>query len=449
MEGISTMISAMPMPARAPAGPHRTASQAVTTTVMLLVLSILTVMHASPDATAQTPDATMRTTPVLAYYYIWFAPESWNRAKVDLPLLGPYASDDEDVMRLHVQWAKASGIDGFIVSWKDTETLSRRLDKLVQVAEEEDFKLSIIYEGLDFWRHPLPTEKIDADLSYFTETYGDNPVFDMFGRPVVVWSGTWEYSRPQIESVTLVHRPQLQILASEKQTHAYDHIADLVDGNAYYWSSVDPDTYPDYPGKLERMSTSVHNNGGLWIAPAAPGFDARHLGGEREVTRKQGEVLETQMKTAMGSDPDAIGLISWNEFSENSHVEPSCEFGDHYLAVLAQLLGGTAPSVTMPCDEVALATAQAGAEVGPPGNPTKSTPSASPLPPQATAFDWDSSAPSGSVDRSARVGIVLLLGLFGGLMIFSILKVVRRALGSPVSITDAQRGKASHQGPAQ
>ena len=32
--------------------------------------------------------------PVLAYYYIWYNPESWNRAKIDYPLLGRYSSDD-------------------------------------------------------------------------------------------------------------------------------------------------------------------------------------------------------------------------------------------------------------------------------------------------------------------------------------------------------------------
>ena len=44
--------------------------------------------------------------PVLAYYYIWFDAGSWERAKSDLPLLGPYSSDDAQVARQHIQWAK-------------------------------------------------------------------------------------------------------------------------------------------------------------------------------------------------------------------------------------------------------------------------------------------------------------------------------------------------------
>jgi hypothetical protein len=56
--------------------------------------------------------------PVLAYYYIWFDPKSWDRAKTDYPLLGRYSSSNIEVMRQHVKWAKESGIKGFIVSWK-------------------------------------------------------------------------------------------------------------------------------------------------------------------------------------------------------------------------------------------------------------------------------------------------------------------------------------------
>ena len=62
---------------------------------------------------------------VLAHYYIWFTPGSWNRAKKDIPLAGRYSSDDIEVMRTHVRQAQAAGIDGFIVSWKSTAAWTR------------------------------------------------------------------------------------------------------------------------------------------------------------------------------------------------------------------------------------------------------------------------------------------------------------------------------------
>src|SRR4051794_23349844 len=89
------------------------------------------------------------TAPVFAYYYIWFDATSWNRAKTDYPLAGKYSSDERTVMERHVREAKAAGLTGFIVSWKTSDKLNRRLEMLADVAEQNNFKLAIIYQGLD------------------------------------------------------------------------------------------------------------------------------------------------------------------------------------------------------------------------------------------------------------------------------------------------------------
>jgi len=323
--------------------------------------------------------------PVLAYYYIWFDAKSWDRAKTDYPLLGRYSSDDADVMRQHIQWAKAAGIDGFIVSWKSTEKLNRRLDQLVELSDQENFKLAIIYQGLDFERNPLRSEQVDADLIYFIDRYAAHPVFDLFGKPAVIWSGSWEFSAQEIQSVAEPKRDRVLVLASEKNVEGYQRLADLVDGNAYYWSSVNPATHPGYPEKLVAMGKAVHDTGGVWIAPAAAGFDARLVGGSTVVERQDGETLRIEMDTAFHSSPDVIGLISWNEFSENSHIEPSLRFGNRYLQVLAEVRNASAPKVN----------------------------------------DFDSSAPAGiNLGNTSRFTALFLLGV---LITISLLIIVIRA----------------------
>ena len=283
--------------------------------------------------------------PVLAYYYIWFSPSSWNRAKRDYPLLGRYSSDDVNILRQHVRMAKAAGIDGFLVSWKDTPELDRRLAKLIAVARSEHFKLGIVYQGLDFYRRPRAAADIAADLDFFTRRFARSQVFHLFGdKPVVIWSGTWKFSVPEIRAVTTGRRDKLQILASEKRAAGYARLQHLVDGDGYYWSSVNPSTFPGYESKLRDLSAIVHSNNGLWIAPASPGFDARMIGGTTTVPRRGGATLRTELGAATASAPDAIGLISWNEFSENSHVEPSRRYGRQALQVLAKARGARVPS---------------------------------------------------------------------------------------------------------
>jgi hypothetical protein len=282
---------------------------------------------------------------MLAYYYIWFDPTSWDRAKTDYPLLGRYSSSDIEVMRQHVRWAKAAGLQGFIVSWKNSDALTARLKLLVQVADEENFKLAIIYQGLDFYRKPLPVQRIAADLDYFTTTFAGDQAFKLFAKPLVIWSGTWQFSTAEVAGVTQSRRDKLLILASEKNVKGFQRLSNLVDGDAYYWSSVNPDTNGGYETKLSTMAQAIHAAGGLWIAPAAVGFDARLVGGTTTVDRADGELLKAEVNAAVQSDPDAIGVISWNEFSENSYLEPSIQYGMKYLTVLAGINHVSSPQL--------------------------------------------------------------------------------------------------------
>jgi hypothetical protein len=322
----------------------------------LSVLATLAAMPGGAHATTAAPtsegaadldDAAPRspTDPfVLAHYYLWYTASSWNRAKSDYPLIGRYSSDEVSVMRRHIQQAKAAGIDGFIVSWKSTDEMDQRLANLVALAEEQSFKLSLTYQGLDFNRDPLPAERVADDLESFLADFGSSPAFDIFGRPLVAWTGTWEFSTEDVKRVTDQVRGRLLVLATEKNVEGYQRLARFVDGDLYYWASANPQTYPDYRGKLAGMADTVRAHDGLWIAPAAPGFDARMVGGEEVVERRGGSTLREQWEGAMASLPDAIGLISWNEFSENTHIEPSESYGATSLQVVGDLTGAPTPA---------------------------------------------------------------------------------------------------------
>jgi hypothetical protein len=277
--------------------------------------------------------------PAFAYYYIWYQPASWNRAKTTYPALGRYSSSDPKIIRQQIELAKKAGLGGFIVSWKFTRRLNTRLARVVRIANAEHFKLALIYEGLDFQRNPLPVSRVESDLVYFLHRYGRNPAFNVDGRPIVIWSGTCRFSRASIAAVSRLVRPGLLLLASEKSVDGYRRVGNLVDGDAYYWSSVNPQLDRWAGRKLDEMSRAIHARRGLWIAPAAAGFDARQVGGRRIVPRLDGETLRTEWSTALASAPDLIGVISWNEYSENSEIEPTIAFGTKYLSTVADLTG--------------------------------------------------------------------------------------------------------------
>ena len=325
---------------------------------LLLALVPLVVLPLAPRSVSATPTAdrtSAAAVPLLAYYYIWYDTRSWDRAKDDYPELGRYSSDDPAVMASHVEMAKQAGIDGFIVSWKSTPTLNRRLEQLSGIATANGLKLALIYEGLDFHRNPLPVERVQRDLTEAADRYTSAPAFAIFDRPLVIWSGTWRFSAADIAKVARPLRDRLLILGSERNPEGVRRLAGVVDGDAYYWSSGDPQRTPGYRQKLAAMGELVHDQGGIWIAPAAPGFDARKLGGSRVVERRDGATLLDSLSAAMTTAPDAIGLISWNEFSESSHVEPSQRYGRRYLDALTSLRrepgSGTAGTTDFASDE--------------------------------------------------------------------------------------------------
>jgi hypothetical protein len=311
----------------------------VTRSVTRLLASALAAALVASAFASSSAAAPSDPTPVYAHYYIWYSVSSWKRAKIDYPALGRYSSDEVSFMRRHVELAKQSGINGFLVSWKSTPVLDRRLAMLVEVARRAHFKLGIVYQGLDFERRPLPAAKVGHDLDLLARRYGTSAVFDGFGKPVVAWSGTWRFTPKQIEHVRDVVDGRLLLLGTEKNAADYEAKAPLFDGDLYYWSSVNPVKNPNYGAKLTAMGQAAHARGGLWFAPAAPGFDARRVGGTSVVERRDGETLRRELDAAQQSQPDAIGLISWNEFSENTHVEPSQRYGRQALQTLADVRG--------------------------------------------------------------------------------------------------------------
>ena len=276
--------------------------------------------------------------PLFAYYYIWFSHNSWARAKTDLPLIGTYSSSDPGVMRHQIEQAKSAGITGFIVSWKDTPLNDQRLELLMRVAAQEHFKLAMIYEGLDFSRNPLPVSAGRCRLRHVPRQVRGQPRF---------LPGRRQAADDLERDLGVQLRPggpgdqrgtAATARAVDGERHAgFERIAGVTDGDAYYWSSVNPATNTGYEAKLDQMSQAIRRAGKYWIAPFAPGFDARLVGGQRAVPRDNGQTLRTEYAVAVRSSPDMLGLISWNEFSENSYVEPSKNYGYQSLDVLRQL----------------------------------------------------------------------------------------------------------------
>jgi hypothetical protein len=304
----------------------------------LLLAGLLVLFAGVPPTSADGSGGSIAPVPLLAYYSIGYEAGSWDQPGVDSPMLGRYSSDDAAIMREHIQLAQQVGINGFIVNWKNMPKLNRRLEQLLDIADGQGFKLAIAYQALDPQKKPLPAGEVAADLDYFQRNFTGHAALTLFDKPVIIWSGTWAYSPEDIASVTGTRRKQLLLLASARSVSEYQMLAPSVDGNAYYWPSANPASN-SYAQSLRDMGATVHSHSGIWIAPAAPGYQPRP-GGGKPVDRADGATLRQELAAAVAATPDAVGLISWNLFQDSTQVEPGVNSGRRALDVLADVRNG-------------------------------------------------------------------------------------------------------------
>jgi hypothetical protein len=290
-------------------------------------------------ATAQA--GTAGQAPVFAYYYMWMNSAYWGVHKRDYPVRpfpGNYNSANPAVLRWQVREAQAAGIAGFIVSWKNNATYRRILPVLERVAQRRNFRLAMEYESLTKAGGRLAPARVAKDLTYFAAHYANSAVwYRVGGKPLTMWSGTDYYSPALVSRVTSGVRKKILVLNSASTVAEFKRLAPYTDGDAYYWSAVNPQSYPTWALRLDALAAAVHQRGEVWIAPFAPGFNARLIGGRIVVPRRNGLTLRLEYAAAAASAPDILGLISWNEWTENTYVEPSVKYGYTYPGVLKNL----------------------------------------------------------------------------------------------------------------
>lgn len=160
-----------------------------TETTSIVIISIFAFPSVWPD--------------IFAFYYPWYGtPEvsgywrHWNDEKhdpddfingrrdiaaTDYPLLDVYDSNNESLIKEHINMAKKAGIDGFVVSWWGTKSFEDNASLHIKnVCEQENFKFTFYYEN---------TSSVDQtveDILYILNNYANSSAwYKKDGRPVI------------------------------------------------------------------------------------------------------------------------------------------------------------------------------------------------------------------------------------------------------------------------
>jgi hypothetical protein len=366
------------------AGGHRAAASLAPATTHPLVAHSASVQ---PRPAAVTPSATA---PMYAFYYLWWSKAHWISslgshypvtstplplpARLDATGCHPvslysgniltdvptalFSQDDPGRIASDVRQAAASGLSGFIVNWAGSGTASqtvtsnpynKRLQVLVDAvhainATGVPFKLWISYKAS---ASVLPTSTIFNDLGYLRAHYATDSAFDhsRSARPTLIWQGSRKYSLATLQQVVGRYRSTFRILGDELSWSASR--AAYLDGDAYYWSSQDPYRNPQSFSQLATLASAVRGTGAnpdgsrkVWVAPLAPGYDKQLAGGTNCVPRNGGQTMRTLYAGNARTNPDAWGLISWNEVVEGTYIEPLQRYGQQSLSTVHTLVNG-------------------------------------------------------------------------------------------------------------
>jgi len=379
-------MSKLPSPPRL-----KNASRPLMIALGVLALVGVTLTQAPTGAATQTSapsSATVAPPRVFAYYYLWWSASHWKSAlgssypysASPLPLPATldangcnpkstyagntltdvpqklYSQDDAGFIEADVRQAAAAGLTGFLVNWAGTGSAtqtvtsnpySHRLQLMVDAVNKVNaqgipFKLWLSYKAS---ASVLSQSQISNDLGYFYSKYGTNSAFDrsQSSKPTVIWQGSRKYSVSVLQAVSGQYRTKFRILGDE--TTWSTARAPYLDGDAYYWSSQNPYSNPQSFGQLATLAKTVRASGSnpdgsakVWVAPFAPGFDKQLAGGSSCTPRKGGQTLKTLFDGNAVTNPDDFGLISWNEITEGSYIDPMTRYGSTDLNMLSAVI---------------------------------------------------------------------------------------------------------------
>ncbi len=323
--------------------------------------------------------------PVYLHYYLWWSTQHWHdklgssypytaqplpvpgslgadgctasvgypgATIVDIPSEGLYDQDSAATFDRHIAAAAAAGVRGFAVAWQGTGSAAQapssssydaRLDLLVQRVDAYNathathFNLALDMSA--FGDYSRPSAALVGDLTYFANRYAGDPAFanDFSAQPLAMILDSRKYTGTQVRDIAAAVGTRL-FLISDDTNQTWTSEQQYFSGASWYWSSQNPYTNPQSGSQVKALGDQVHAAHKLWFAPFAPGFNATLTGHSACTPRDGTATLSRIWSMNAQSRPDAWFGISWNEFFENTYLEPSAALGSSQLDMLRQLI---------------------------------------------------------------------------------------------------------------
>lgn len=269
------------------------------------------------------------------------------------PILGYYSSDSGEVIREHLKMLQAAGADFIAVNIHVEETGVKQYElavaeRIAQIIEEDGSPIKLCVQICPYVNS---LEVFGAAITEIRDCLVKRSAyFTWQGKPVafVFWTGSFDGEAAAAQLIRL-KLPEFQLIASSLRL--YDQSGEmgktfgLFDG----WSLFSPlETVADTDRWKDLVSVYQEYPAGaksIRVFTCSPGYDdrdlqdpARSANRRRLIEREEGELFRSMLALAAQLDPPPhfVKISTFNEFHENSHIEPTLEIGARYMEILQQ-----------------------------------------------------------------------------------------------------------------
>jgi len=269
-------------------------------------------------------------------------------ASVYYPLIGPYDGRDPAVLEYHMLTAKAAGIDGFIADWYGPDGYTDTVfTEMVKAAERYGMKVAICLEEKTFFNGAKVRgdglDTMERQIRYVLDHHARSPaylrvngapvflIFDSYGSGALGPSNLSPQEFRDVQS-----RFTNQILLA--RGHYEEPYLGAVD--AFYGWCGDAQYRRDFYEKA-KAAHETHQLKSV-IGGASPGFDDSGVNGwgngARFTDRRGTKEYEESWADILKYRPEAVQIVTWNDFQEGTTIEPSEQYGFSFLDLTEQFV---------------------------------------------------------------------------------------------------------------
>ena len=263
------------------------------------------------------------------------------------PLIGPYDSNDPDVLECQVLLMKFAGINGVIIDWYGTEnfrdyaTIHRNSLSLIKYLKQAELKFAICYEDQSI-KHMIEGGKLKKaqevthakkEFKWLEQNWFNDPAYmKLKGKPVLLIFGPQHFNKNQWNQIT-------SSLSTQPILYTLPHLTNQAkDSGAFGWPPVDggKNVTPGIWQKYVRDLYSRGAKGESVIASVFPKFhDIYQEAGLHKsygyLDDQNGKTFEQTLELAWQSNSPLIQIATWNDYGEGTIIEPTKEFAYRYL----------------------------------------------------------------------------------------------------------------------